>query len=61
MKLILNIFKVMVSFIDDACILMGLTLIIEATFMLSYVAGMYILGIILLFLGTVMAKKTKKK
>ena len=61
MKNLINILRVLGKFAEDIFILTGLIFIVVATFMLSEIAGIYVLGIILLLIGLLMARKPKER
>ena len=46
---------------EDIFIILGLILIISATFAINIIAGVYIMGFILLFVGLMMARKPPRK
>ncbi|WP_077616924.1 hypothetical protein [Caenibacillus caldisaponilyticus] len=60
----MRILKTIVSFIamfgDDIFALIGLAIICRATFMLNYIAGWYVIGLIFLLLAVVFSKNVPK-
>lgn len=61
MKKLIMVLVILSKFTEDFFIILGLILIIIATFMLNKIAGMYILGFISLFIGLLVARKTPKE
>jgi len=61
MDKILKILMFLGTIAEDIFILLGLILIISATFMISLIAGIYILGFIWLVIGLIMARKPPRK
>lgn len=59
MKIIKKVLTFLSSIAEDFCIFVGLILIIKATFILGYILGLYVLGFILVFLGLILARKSK--
>ena len=53
--------KFLLSNIEDFLIFAGLILIIVATFILNYIAGIYVMGVILLILGWFIIRYPAKK
>jgi len=49
------------NYIEDVFILSGLFLIIKTTFYINKLAGLYLLGVILLLLGIYFARNPTKK
>lgn len=43
--------KFFVRYLDDALIFLGLTLVVYATYLISYIAAIYAAGVCLLVLG----------
>jgi hypothetical protein len=59
-----NLIKILIflgKIAEDFLILSGLIFIISATFMLNKIAGIYVLGFILLFIGLLIARKGGKR
>lgn len=52
---------IILKYIEDVLIFSGLTLIVVATFLLSKIIGMYILGLILVGLGVLFLKYPPKE
>lgn len=55
------ILKNILKYIEDILILSGLTLIVIATFLVSVIIGIYILGIILFGLGVFFSRHPPKE
>lgn len=56
----MKIIKLIKNYIEDILIISGLLTIIEATFLVSKIIGIYALGIVLLSLGIYFAKYPKE-
>jgi hypothetical protein len=60
-----NLARILIDFagayIEDFLILSGLGMITWATFRLNSIAGMYVLGFILVFIGLVLSRKFAKR
>lgn len=56
MKNLIKILIILSAYIEDIFILTGLFLVILATFLLSKIIGMYILGFILIGIGVMFTK-----
>ena len=56
MKNLINILKILSAYIEDFFILTGLFLIIIATFLLSEIIGLYVLGFILIGIGVMFTR-----
>ena len=62
MKLIiLTMIKILANFGEDLLILSGLSLIVWATFTLSWIGGMYALGFTCLSFGLTLARRPPRK
>lgn len=57
MQKLIKILMVLGSFAEDFFIVLGLILIVTATFILNIVAGIYALGIVCLAMGLILARK----
>ena len=55
------IIKYLLKYIEDILIFGGLTLIVIATFLLSKIIGLYVLGLILLGLGVFFSRHPPNK
>jgi hypothetical protein len=53
--------KFIIKYIEDILILCGLAVIVATTFLLSTIAGLYILGVVLLGLGIYFAKNPPER
>lgn len=60
MKNLINILKILSAYIEDFFILTGLFLIIIATFLLSEIIGLYVLGFILIGIGVMFTRMRPK-
>lgn len=60
MTILKTVAKVLILFGDDILVLLGLAVICWATFLLSYIAGLYVIGVILCGLAFVFAKNVRK-
>jgi len=56
MKNLINTLKILSSYTEDFFILTGLFLIILATFLLSEIIGLYVLGFILIGIGVMFTR-----
>jgi uncharacterized membrane protein SirB2 len=56
-----TLLKFLILFADDILVLSGLTFITVATFLLSSIAGLYVIGAILIVLAYVFAKNVSKR
>ena len=61
MQKLIKILTFLGAFVEDFLILTGLILIIKTTYTLNAMAGAYVLGFILLIIGTIMARKPPRK
>lgn len=61
----MNLARILIEFagayIEDFLILGGLGVIVWATFRLNSIAGMYVLGFILVFIGLIVSRKLAKR
>lgn len=53
--------KFLTDYIEDICIFAGLVVIIVATFLISTIAGMYVLGVSLVLLGAYFTRYPLKR
>jgi hypothetical protein len=60
-KILLKIIQFLSLFVEDIAIFLGAFFIIRATFLISYVGGLYITGLFLLTFGVLISRKTSKK
>jgi len=60
-KIIIIILMFLGAYAEDFFILLGLALIVRATFMLNIVAGIYTLGFICLGFGLILARRSPRK
>ncbi len=62
MKIILIfILKILADYSEDLLILCGLTMIVTATFLINFIAGIYTLGFIFLVMGLALARIPPRK
>jgi membrane-bound ClpP family serine protease len=55
----LKVLSILGKYAEDFFIILGLVFIVAASFMISRIFGMYILGLVLLLVGLLMAIKPK--
>ncbi|WP_176718811.1 hypothetical protein [Caloranaerobacter ferrireducens] len=56
----MKIIKIISNFIEDVFVISGLSLITYATFLISKIAAIYVLGTILLLIGLLLSVKASK-
>lgn len=61
MNPLLKIIKFLSLIAEDIAIILGCFLIIRATFIINYVAGLYITGLFLLIFGVLLSHKSSEK
>ena len=61
MKKFISILKILSNYSEDFFIFLGLVLIVTATFMINKIAGIYVLGFLLIFIGVLIARKPKER
>ena len=61
MQKLIKILIFLGKFVEDFLIMLGLILIVIATFHLNPIGGVYALGFILLLIGIIMARKPPRK
>jgi len=61
MKRLLFFVKIILSFSEDVLIAAGLFFILRATFLINYVAGLYVTGFVLLALGYLISRRPSKR
>lgn len=61
MENLIKVLTILGKFAEDLLIASGLMLIILATFRLNEIAGVYVLGFILLLIGLLMARKPRER
>ncbi|GMA48655.1 hypothetical protein GCM10025857_39650 [Alicyclobacillus contaminans] len=60
MTILRALLRLFLTFGDDILVLSGLAVICWATFLLSFIAGLYVIGVILCGLAVLLAKYTRK-
>jgi hypothetical protein len=61
MKIFIKIIQYLSLFAEDIAIILGSIFVIRATFIINYVAGLYITGLFLLYFGVLLSRNSSKK